>query len=55
MVTHSYLDPLVYKANRVEHLKFQEFPPLSDRHYARNLVNRSYAVSTLLFSNIGHF
>lgn len=42
---HSYNDPVVLKANQVEHLKMEELPPLSDRNWTRHLVKRSYNVS----------
>ncbi|THH29810.1 hypothetical protein EUX98_g4362 [Antrodiella citrinella] len=44
MAVHSYCDPVVYKANQVEHLKLEELPVLSDQHYTKNLVKRSYPV-----------
>ena len=47
MMIHSYNDPVVYKANRVAHLKIDEFPPLSDKDYTKNLVNRTYNVRLL--------
>jgi hypothetical protein len=38
----TFLDSLVSKANRVSHLPMDEFPPLADYDYARNLITRSY-------------
>ncbi|TCD60867.1 hypothetical protein EIP91_009386 [Steccherinum ochraceum] len=42
MMTHAYCDTLIYKANKVDHLPYDELPPLSDESYAKNLVKRSY-------------
>lgn len=48
MVTHAYCDTLIYKANKVDHLPYDELPPLSDESYAKNLVKRSYPVREAL-------
>ncbi|THH33272.1 hypothetical protein EUX98_g944 [Antrodiella citrinella] len=42
MAFHIYCDPIVYKANKVQHIKRDELPALSDSNFTKNLVNRSY-------------
>ncbi|KAH8086658.1 multidrug resistance-associated ABC transporter [Cristinia sonorae] len=42
MALHSYCDPVVYKANQVEHLKIEDLPVLSEKDKTKTLVNRSY-------------
>ncbi|TCD61149.1 hypothetical protein EIP91_008843 [Steccherinum ochraceum] len=42
MVTHSYLDGLIWKANKIDHIKLEELPPLSEQYYMKNLVKKSY-------------
>jgi hypothetical protein len=37
-----FLDPLIFKARRVPHLSIDEFPPMADYDYAKNLIARSY-------------
>ncbi|TCD61579.1 hypothetical protein EIP91_008234 [Steccherinum ochraceum] len=37
--THAYSDSIIWKANRVKHLQFEELPPLSDRYYMKNLID----------------
>ena len=44
MMFHSYCDPLVYKANRVAHLEFDDLPTLSDKDHVKRLVDKSYKV-----------
>ncbi|KAH8086659.1 hypothetical protein BXZ70DRAFT_1067810 [Cristinia sonorae] len=42
MAIHSYCDSIVYKANRVEHLKIEELPALSGKDRTKTLVNKSF-------------
>ncbi|TCD68828.1 hypothetical protein EIP91_009695 [Steccherinum ochraceum] len=42
MALHSYNDGVILKANRTDHLKLEDLPPLSDRNFLKNLVVRSY-------------
>ena len=42
---YSFLDPIIWYAYRVPHLKHEELPPLADYDYIKNLVKRSYPVS----------
>ena len=42
---YNFLDPLIYKASRTEHLGFDELPPMADYDAAKNLLKRSYPVS----------
>ena len=44
MMYHSYNDPMIIRANQVEHMRLEDFPPLSDKVFIRNLVKRSYSV-----------
>lgn len=44
MATFAYLDPLIYKAYRIPNLPYEQFPPLSDRDFAANLVKQSFKV-----------
>lgn len=48
LLTYTFLDKLIFKANRVPHLAADEFPPLADYDYAKNLVKRSFKVSPSL-------
>ena len=48
LVSYGFLDKLVFKANQVPHLAVDEFPPLADYDYAKNLVKRSFKVSRSL-------
>lgn len=43
-VFYSFLDPLVFLANRVPHLSYDMLPPLADYDYAKNLVAASFQV-----------
>ncbi|KZP10469.1 hypothetical protein FIBSPDRAFT_801212, partial [Athelia psychrophila] len=38
----SFLDPVIYLANRVSHLTYEQLPPLADSDEAHNLVKRSF-------------
>ncbi len=46
MMTYTFLDPIVFKANRVTHLSHDKLPPLADYDYTKNLVRRSFKVGT---------
>ncbi|KAI0703637.1 hypothetical protein BC835DRAFT_1262769 [Cytidiella melzeri] len=37
-----FLDPIIFKAARVDHLTHDHFPPLADYDSAKNLIKRSY-------------
>ena len=41
---HGYLDPIIWYAWRVPHLKHEELPPLADYDYVKNLAKWSYPV-----------
>lgn len=41
----AFLDPVIYKAHRVEHLPHDEFPPLCDYDATKHLIKRGYSVS----------
>ena len=42
---YTFLDPIIFKAYSVSHLSADQFPPLADYDYAKNLVKRSFKVS----------
>ncbi|KAI0693031.1 hypothetical protein BC835DRAFT_1520746 [Cytidiella melzeri] len=39
---YTFLDPLILKASRVQHLGHDQLPPLADYDLAENLIKRSY-------------
>jgi len=48
MSLYTFLDSIVFSANRVPHLSQDMLPPLADYDYTKNLVRRSFKVG-------GHF
>ncbi|KDQ56808.1 hypothetical protein JAAARDRAFT_36283 [Jaapia argillacea MUCL 33604] len=42
LALYSFLDPVVYTAYKVPHLKHEQLPALSDYDHAKNLVKRSF-------------
>lgn len=40
----SFLDPVVYLANQVSHLSYDQLPPLADYDEAENLAKKSFPV-----------
>ncbi|KAI0052966.1 hypothetical protein FA95DRAFT_1579668 [Auriscalpium vulgare] len=42
MALYTFLDPIVFLANRVSHLTHDQLPPLADYDHAKNLVQRSF-------------
>ena len=44
LALYFFLDPIIFKAYRVPHLSADEFPPLADYDYSKNLVKRSFKV-----------
>ncbi|KAH8072268.1 hypothetical protein BXZ70DRAFT_964229 [Cristinia sonorae] len=43
-LTYTYLDPLIYRANQVDHLSFDELPPIPDYDEAKNMVTKNMAI-----------
>lgn len=41
----TFLDPVIYLANRVSHLSYDQLPSLADGDKAENLVKKSFPVS----------
>ena len=44
LLTYSFLDPIVFLANRVPNLKPEQLPPLADYDYTKNLRAHSFPV-----------
>ncbi|KAI9438180.1 hypothetical protein H4582DRAFT_2111639 [Lactarius indigo] len=42
MMTYTFIDPIVFLANRVPHLSQEMLPPLADYDYTENLVKKSF-------------
>ncbi|KAI0317990.1 hypothetical protein OF83DRAFT_1118292 [Amylostereum chailletii] len=42
MSIYSFLDPVIFLANRTPHISYEELPVLSDHDETRNLVHRSF-------------
>ncbi|KAI0045217.1 P-loop containing nucleoside triphosphate hydrolase protein [Auriscalpium vulgare] len=42
MALYTFLDPIIFLANRVPHLSHDQLPPIADYDHARNLVQRSF-------------
>lgn len=45
-LSYSFLDPMIWLAYRIPHLSRDQLPPLCDYDRAKNLIKRSYPVST---------
>ena len=45
-LVYAFLDPIIWLAYRIPHLTYDQLPPLCDYDYIRNLIKRSYPVST---------
>lgn len=48
----NFLNPVVFLANRVPHLAFDQLPPLLDSDEAKNLAKKALPVSLNLSSDI---
>lgn len=48
---YTYLDPLIYKANLVEHLPVDQLPPLPEYDQAKYMVARNLAESSFTQSD----
>jgi hypothetical protein len=44
LALYSFLDPIIFLAYRIPHLKFEQLPPLCDYDYAENLKARAFPV-----------
>ncbi|KAI0052512.1 hypothetical protein FA95DRAFT_1675194 [Auriscalpium vulgare] len=42
LALYTFLDPIVFLANRVPHLSHDQLPPIADYDHAKNLVQRSF-------------
>ncbi|KAJ7748587.1 hypothetical protein B0H16DRAFT_1692067 [Mycena metata] len=42
LVLYSFLDPIIFLAYRIPHLKFEQLPPLADIDHAENLKTRAF-------------
>lgn len=47
----TFLDPTIWLAYRVPHLRHDQLPPLSDYDYIKNLIKRSYPVRVVYHSS----
>ena len=45
LVLYNFLDPIIFKAQRVSHIPPEESPPLADYDFSKNLVKKSFKVS----------
>ena len=52
-LTYTWLDPTVWRAYRVVHLRHDELPPLCDYDEAKNLIERAYPVSKVSLHGSG--
>jgi hypothetical protein len=48
LLLYTYMDATVLKGYRMPHLGAEEFPPLADYDYARNLKKRAFPVRPLM-------
>ena len=44
LALYSFLDPVIYLANRLSGLSYNQLPPLADYDDAHNLANKSFPV-----------
>lgn len=47
MALYTFLDPYIFLGYRIPHLSLDQLPALADYDYTKNLVKRSFVVSTL--------
>jgi hypothetical protein len=47
LALYSFLDPIIFLAYRIPHLKFEQFPPLCDYDAAENLKARAFPVCSV--------
>jgi hypothetical protein len=51
LILFQFLDPLVFKAYKVEHLPYDELPPLADYDYVQFLKEKRFKVRDPLCRN----